>query len=159
MVIFVTIIKITIDNMAKKIALELNSIDMLKHVLFKEYQLPIALANLNLTQERILMTVHNSADLPMVTIARAIGLEKGPFSQTVDKLEELGLMQRVRSKMDKRLVHLELTPEGERVTKLIEESMDAHFEIKMKALSTDQLNDFYAALDTLRQTANILISK
>ena len=72
--------------MSKKIAIELNSVDLLKHVLYKDYTFPEVINHLNLTQERILMTVRNSDHLPMVTIARAIGLEKGPFSQTVDKL-------------------------------------------------------------------------
>ena len=75
--------------MERKIAVELNSVDLIKYALFKDYSLPEELAFLNLTQERILMTVKNSINVSMVSISRAIGLEKGPFSQTVDKLEKL----------------------------------------------------------------------
>jgi len=145
--------------MQRKIAIELNSIDLLKHILFKEYTLPLELSDLNLTQERILMTVRNSDQLPMITIARAIGLEKGPFSQTVSKLEELGLIVRVRSTTDRRLVFLKLTNEGESVTDIIEGSMDLHFKKKIDALSPEQVDDFFHALGTLKKTAQILISK
>ena len=160
MVIFVTIINITTFILSKrKIAIELNSVDLLKHILFKDYSFPEELSSLNLTQERILMTVKNSSELPMVTIARAIGLEKGPFSQTVDKLEDLGYIVRVRSKEDKRLVYLNLTAKGIEITNLIENSMEAHFSSKMSILSTAQQTEFFKALDILRKTANILINK
>jgi len=143
----------------KKIAIELNSIDLLKHILFKDYTFPKELADLNLTQERILMTVKNSAQLPMVTIARAIGLEKGPFSQTVDKLEELDLLKRMRSTEDKRLVYLCLTDKGAAITAIIEESMENHFSEKISILSRVEKQDFFHALALLKQTAINLISK
>lgn len=145
--------------MQKKIGIELNSIDLLKHILYKDYAFPKEVSDINLTQERILMTVRNSDNLPMVTIARAIGLEKGPFSQSVDKLEELQLIQRLRSKEDKRLVYLQLTSKGEELTKIIEESMEAHFRNKMDLLSEQEINSFFDALDVIKNTANILIQK
>ncbi|MBD1430417.1 MarR family winged helix-turn-helix transcriptional regulator [Sphingobacterium litopenaei] len=145
--------------MTKKIAIALNSVELLKHALFKGYTFPKEASLLNLTQERILMTVKNSDELPMVTIARAIGLEKGPFSQTVDKLEKLNYIERVRSKEDKRLVYLKLTAEGETITKIIEDSMEEHFKVRMTMLSSSELHSFFQALEVLKNTANILISK
>ncbi|WP_177765672.1 MarR family winged helix-turn-helix transcriptional regulator [Flavobacterium sp. I3-2] len=145
--------------MSKKIAIELNCVDLLKHVLYKDYTFPEVINHLNLTQERILMTVRNSDHLPMVTIARAIGLEKGPFSQTVDKLVDLNLLSRVKSTIDKRLVFLELTQKGEELTQLIEDSMELHFSKKLNALTVSQVNDFFNALEVLNKTATILISK
>lgn len=143
----------------KKIAIALNSVDFLKHALFKDYVFPEELADLNLTQERILMTVRNSSQLPMVTIARAIGLEKGPFSQTVDKLVDLNLINRIKSTTDKRLVFLELTNKGEELTQIIEDCMEEHFSKKMSSLTKSELQDFFKALETLQKTANILTSK
>jgi DNA-binding MarR family transcriptional regulator len=121
--------------------------------------LPKELAFINLTQERILMTVKNSINLSMVSISRAIGLEKGPFSQSVDKLEKLELLERVRSTSDKRLVHLFLTKKGELLTQKVEESMESHFSENIKVLSKQELNDLYSSLDTLKQIAETLISK
>lgn len=145
--------------MQRKIAIELNSMDLLKHILFKDYTFPVELSDLNLTQERILMTVRNSGQLPMVTIARAIGLEKGPFSQTVDKLEEMALIERIRSTKDRRLIYLRLTERGEAITNVIEDSMESHFKCKIDSLSSEQSDDFFQALDILKDTAQILISK
>lgn len=162
-VIFVTVIFITnkqlISLMERKVSVELNSVDLIKYALFKDYSLPKELAFINLTQERILMTVKNSINLSMVSISRAIGLEKGPFSQSVDKLEKLELLERVRSTSDKRLVHLFLTKKGELLTQKVEESMESHFSENIKVLSKQELNDLYSSLDTLKQIAETLISK
>ena len=145
--------------MERKIAVELNSVDLIKYALFKDYSLPEELAFLNLTQERILMTVKKSVNVSMVSISRAIGLEKGPFSQTVDKLEEVGLLERVRSSSDKRVICLFLTKKGEALAEKVEQSMENHFSKNIKMLSDKERNDLYQCLDTLKQIAETLISK
>lgn len=141
------------------LALALNNVDLLKHVLFKDYQFPEEIKNINRTQERILMTVKYSHNLTMVTIARAIGIEKGPFSQSVDKLEEMELLYRHRSETDKRNVHLILTDKGEKLTEIIENSMEQHFEVSMNKLNAEQKNEFLKALETLKQIADIINKK
>lgn len=145
--------------MDEKIALELNSLELLKYSLYKDYHLPKELSNINLTQERILMTVKNSVNSSMVGIARAIGLEKGPFSQTVDKLEGLGLLKRIRAVDDRRQIFLELTTEGKKLTQKIEINMDAHFKERTKHLSVEEHHQLIEALNTLKNIATILISK
>lgn len=144
--------------MEKKVAIELNSVDLIKYALFRDYNLPKEFA-INLTQERILMNVKNSINLSMVSISRSIGLEKGPFSKSVDKLEELDLLRRVRSSSDKRLVHLSLTEKGKLLADEVENNMESHFSEKIKMLTEEELKLFFDSLNTLRETAKILISK
>lgn len=141
------------------LALALNNVDLLKHALYKDYQFPKEINTINRTQERILMTVKYSQALTMVTIARAIGMEKGPFSQSVDKLEELDLVYRNRSQTDKRNIHLKLTDKGEELTTIIEKSMEQHFEISMKKLDPIQKIEFFKALETLGRIANTINKK
>lgn len=86
--------------MSKKILTELNNAELIKYAFFNDYHLPKELAVINLTQERILLTIKNSVNLSMVSIARIVGLEKGPFSQSIDKLESLGYVKRLRSETD-----------------------------------------------------------
>jgi DNA-binding MarR family transcriptional regulator len=145
--------------MEKKVSIELNSVNLLKHALFRDYHLPKEFDFINLTQERILMTVKNSVNLSMVSISRSIGLEKGPFSKSVDTLEELGILKRERSLTDKRLVHLNLTEKGKLLAYEVEKSMENHFSEKIKLLSAKELKDFFDSLDTLKHTAAILMSK
>lgn len=145
--------------MDKSISLELNSVDLLKYALFKDYSLPEDIAVINLTQERILMTVKNSVNVSMVSISRAIGLEKSPFSQSVDKLESLGLLERIRSNTDRRQIHLQLTAQGLALSKKVEDSMETHFSERIKILDPNELNRLYDALSTIHTIANKLISQ
>ena len=45
-------------------------------------------------------------------LGRACELDAGAMTRTLDRLEMKGLIQRVRSSEDRRVVNLELTPEG-----------------------------------------------
>ena len=145
--------------MDKSISLELNSVDLLKYALFKDYSLPEDIALINLTQERILMTVKNSVNVSMVSISRAIGLEKSPFSQSVDKRESLGLLERIRSNTDRRQIHLQLTAQGLALTKKVEDSMETHFSERIKILDPKESSRLYDALSTIHTIANKLISQ
>lgn len=143
--------------MKRNISNELNNVNLIKYALYKDYHIPEDLSFINLTQERILMTVKDSVNVSMVSIARAIGLEKGPFSQTVDKLENLNLIERVRSIEDKRLVNLHLTEKGNLLVSRVQKSMDEHFDKAVENLSEQELDQFFDALETLKTTANKLL--
>lgn len=145
--------------MPPSLVLALNEIDKLKHILYKDYRFPQAIAMLNRTQERILMTIKYGNELSMVNIARAIGIEKGPFSQTVDKLEQMELVSRERAQADKRNIYLKLSPKGEALVKIVEESMDSHFANKTKHLKEEEQTALYDALATLEKIASTINKK
>jgi DNA-binding MarR family transcriptional regulator len=46
-------------------------------------------------------------------LARVTGIDAGAVTRMLDRLEAKGLVERVRSETDRRVVHLRLTPEGE----------------------------------------------
>ena len=48
-------------------------------------------------------------------ISRMIGLDTGAVTRLLDRVEDKQLIRRVRSQVDRRVVNLELTPEGQRV--------------------------------------------
>ena len=62
--------------------------------------------------------------------ARELQVDTGAMTRMLDRLEAKGLCKRVRSTVDRRVVHLELTPAGRRVAD------------KVPAVLADVLNDF-----------------
>jgi DNA-binding MarR family transcriptional regulator len=52
-------------------------------------------------------------------LARECSLDVGAMTRTLDRLETKGLLRRVRSTEDRRVVNLELTPEGRATAKQI----------------------------------------
>ncbi len=109
--------------MSDTIITELNSMNYILYVLFKGYSLPEELSYLNLTQERILITVREHKNTSMHEIARFIGIERGTFSQVINKLEKLKLIERKRLDNDRRTVHLRLSSKGKEVTDKIQKHM------------------------------------
>ena len=145
--------------MNRKKPLEIESIHMIEHVLYKDFNFCEETGNLNLTQERILMTINDSSSESMASLARKVGLEQGPFSQTVDKLVKLGFLVRVRSQIDRRLVHLHLSEKGQEYANKVQESMDKHFDKVLDVLTDKELDEFLNSLSVIKKTAEILLEK
>jgi DNA-binding MarR family transcriptional regulator len=63
-------------------------------------------------------------------LARECQLDAGAMTRTLDRLEGKGLVRRVRSSEDRRVVKIELTPEGEaaagRIPEALSEVLNAH---------------------------------
>lgn len=93
-------------------------------------------------------------------LARAMHTDPGATTRLVDRLEAKGLCKRVRSTTDRRVVHLELTPDGEaaaaRVPAALSEVMNAHLagfsHTEWQAL-TGYLSRMLANADNLRGEA------
>ena len=64
-------------------------------------------------QFAILRMVHEQPGIDQVSLARRIGLDTSTTALTAARLEGRGLLERVTSELDRRLLRLTLTPEGE----------------------------------------------
>lgn len=59
-----------------------------------------------------LLKLHLAQASTVAELARECSLDAGAMTRTLDRLEAKGLVTRVRSSQDRRVVNLELTPEG-----------------------------------------------
>lgn len=69
-------------------------------------------AGLTSPQLLILQAIHESGDVTIGTIARQVSLSQATVTTILDRLEKRGLAYRVRSTVDKRKVHAQLTEDG-----------------------------------------------
>ena len=60
-----------------------------------------------------LMKLHMGAAGTVAELARSCELDTGAMTRLLDRLEAKGLLRRARSPEDRRVVNLELTPEGQ----------------------------------------------
>jgi DNA-binding MarR family transcriptional regulator len=60
-----------------------------------------------------LLKMRNSGPATVVELARWCVVDAGAMTRLLDRLEKKGLCKRVRSTTDRRVVQVELTPEGE----------------------------------------------
>ncbi|MBI2768849.1 MAG: MarR family transcriptional regulator [Burkholderiales bacterium] len=66
-----------------------------------------------------LLKLYMGSASTVAELARECQLDAGAMTRTLDRLETKGLLKRVRSSEDRRVVNLELTPEGRTAAKRI----------------------------------------
>ena len=104
-----------------------------------------------------LMRLNTSGGSTVAELARWLQVDAGAMTRLLDRLEKKGLCKRVRSTEDRRVVRVELTPEGEaaitEVPAVLAEVMNAHLagfsKTEWQALKT-YLQRMLATGDALR---------
>ncbi|HSW08661.1 MarR family winged helix-turn-helix transcriptional regulator [Aquabacterium sp.] len=95
----------------------------------------------------------------MASLAREVSLDPGSMTRALDRLEAKGLLRRVRSKEDRRVIDLELTEEGLEVSKLVPDVLAEVYNAHLAGFSRaewttliDLLQRLVANGDALRET-------
>lgn len=104
---------------------------------------------INRTQTKVLMFIKHHQMNTMSQISKITGLEKGSFTTAADHLIKLGLIQRIRSETDKRVVSLELTQKGHILTEEMILHADIYIEQILNRLDTKEKEKFIDALDVM----------
>lgn len=71
-------------------------------------------------------------------LATACDLDAGAMTRTLDRLEAKGLVRRVRSETDRRVVRIELTPEGTAAAQGIPEALCTVLNAHLKGFTTEE---------------------
>src|SRR5690349_7507082 len=108
--------------------------------------------SLSLAQYNALRIIRGSGAAGIATLAiRERMIEEGTtITRLLDKLEEGGLIRRERSIPDRRQVMCFVTQQGRQLLDKIDPLIDAADEAAVAALGERQLQQFIAALDTIR---------
>lgn len=89
-------------------------------------------------------------------LARETQIDAGAMTRMLDRLEDKGLLRRVRSEQDRRVVHLELTPAGretaQEIPRVLCEVQNAH----LRGFSRDELDTLKSLLRRVLDNASAL---
>jgi DNA-binding MarR family transcriptional regulator len=95
-------------------------------------------------QWRPLMALYLNSEATATSVARWVGCDSGATTRMLDRLEDKGLLRRVRSTNDRRVQQVELTEEGRKtaaiVPYLVADVLNAHL-ADLSAAEVDQLRD------------------
>ncbi|MFD6267934.1 MarR family winged helix-turn-helix transcriptional regulator [Nocardia asteroides] len=100
--------------------LELLSVSL--GVYYRDFTVAAASENLTASQGKTL-TVLRRGPIAMRTMAEYLACDASNVTGIVNRLEKRGLVRREASASDRRVTHLVITPEGERVTDAIRAKM------------------------------------
>src|SRR3954462_12282279 len=81
----------------------------------EEFERELAPLGLNVAQALVLLFLADGRASTSAEMCRMLSHDAGAMTRIVDKLEELGVVRRVRKEHDRRAAHRELTREGKGV--------------------------------------------
>jgi len=102
-------------------------------------------------QATLLWLVKRSPGLSLAELAAEEGISAPAMSGHVDRLERAGLLERVRSKDDRRRVGLRLTDEGERLMRRVRARRTTWLADRLKSLEPAELEAIEVAVPALMQ--------
>lgn len=101
--------------------------------LFRDLKARFKLFDISLAQFSVLYVVDVNPGLPQARIAEALAIERARLVLMLDRLEDRGLLVRVRSKSDRRSHALHLTADGKAMLKSLM-AVQAEHEKRIAAL-------------------------
>lgn len=102
----------------------------------------------------LLFMLHFNQEVKISDIADHFGVTSGAATGIVDRLEQKGLVKRVRSLLDRRIIHVILTEDGEA---LVEEMKKRHIEVYQQIIDGFCEDDLKQAIDTIQKLSDKLV--
>jgi DNA-binding MarR family transcriptional regulator len=85
-----------------------------------------------------LLKLYHGEASTVAELGRTCQIDAGAMTRTLDRLEMKGLVQRVRSSEDRRVVHLELTQEGRETAKAIPAALSRAMNALLAGFTQDE---------------------
>ena len=98
-----------------------------------------------------LMTIAKMGPCSMSTIGKAIFVSPSTVVGIVDRLEEKGLVLRMRDTQDRRHVHVSLTSKGEQLLDQSPSALPEGFSLALQALTNDERQSLIISLEQFAQ--------
>lgn len=89
-------------------------------------------------------------------LARECSMDPGAMTRLLDRLEAKGLLTRVRSTEDRRVVHLELTPAGREAVAVVPEVLAAVVNAHLAGFTRDEWQTLKGLLNRMADNAEAL---
>ena len=102
---------------------------------------------LSLAEFRVLRVLFETGPRLMVTLAMEQGMTAPGMTMVVDKLEEAGLVRRVRSDADRRAINVAITGKGGEKLKRATKLHDRFVERAINGMSNQEIESFIATLN------------
>ncbi len=106
----------------------------------------------NLTRLHLaIMGMLSEGSVTVSELARMSSMPKSQITHLIDKLVELGVLERRQDAKDRRVINLALTDHGRVLLGEVRQKVKQNIKDKLSGLTPDELADMSAALETLKE--------
>lgn len=105
-------------------------------------------------QGMLLCTLARYGEMKISDLSERLGLSNSTVSGIIDRLEKQGLVERTRSKEDRRVVYVSVTSEFKKSSEEHFKEIEKVFEAIMSKATAEELDQILLGLDTLQKVFN-----
>ncbi len=131
----------------------LREIAQAKNVVFAQFSSALATWHLTPRQFALLGVVQQKKSITVTDLRKALGFEPGAMTGIVDGCVARGLVQRQRSREDRRMVYVELTDDGHSLLPKIQTAVMEATRKPFAEFSDSEIEQFHTALDRINSRA------
>lgn len=132
---------------------QFDTIQMMRKVLTKSLKSNVDYPLKKIDINTLLMVGYNPYK-SMSFFSQKVNVENGSFTYVANKLENLGLIELVQDKEDKRKKVLVLTKEGQEVVISLRKNLNDHIENNLSKLTIEEKKSFFNCMATMREIIN-----
>ena len=127
-----------------------NIMETVKHNVHHHFR------EMNITgpQGMLMGTLAHYGEMKVSDLSERLGLSNSTVSGIIDRLEAQGLVERTRSKEDRRVVFVNITPEFKKNSQEHFKEIEKMFEAMMSKATAEELDIIFLGLDTLQKVIN-----
>ena len=122
----------------------------------REVELRMAEHGLTDAQWKPLWLVKVGRASTAIELARIVGIDTGAVTRMLDRLAAKGLLERVRSETDRRVVHLRLTPAGDEAAAMVPHVLAAVNNDFLRGFDEDEFKQLRQMLDRMLANGDAL---
>jgi len=127
------------------------------HTVGREIDRRMAVLGLTDAQWQPLLLLQQNGCATAADLSRVAGHDAGSVTRLLDRLEAKGLVRRVRSARDRRVVNLELTAEGRKIAQQVPEIIVGLANETLRGFSRDEFERFTDLLTRALANARAII--
>lgn len=110
--------------------------------------------SLTFPQTLVLTLLDSDGPMPISALAKATGSANSTISGVVDRLEKAGLLQRIRSERDRRVIYVDVTDKYKEIREETECYALARFSKSIESLSDEETSRIVDGLTLLEKALN-----
>jgi DNA-binding MarR family transcriptional regulator len=112
----------------------------------RQFRLHFGKSDLTFPQALVLSALTEEAPVPISVLAQKTGSANSTVSGIVDRLEKMGLVERVRSEEDRRVIYVDLTARCRQIRENASADVNSYFYTLLKDLPEEEQESILRAL-------------